>query len=48
MPAHLLLEVIKYFGTWAEALSLYTSWNDIYNNVDDWQGLKDYIPDVGD
>lgn len=48
IPAHIKLTVIKYFGTWAEAMDPFASWNDIYNNVEDWQGLKNYIPDVGD
>lgn len=42
-PAHVDLQVIKYFSTWGEAKENYLDWQGI-STLDSWQSLKDYIP----
>lgn len=44
VPAHIQLEVSKYFSTWADTLNNYESWDAIYNNAINWQVLYDYLP----
>ncbi|HWQ76938.1 MAG TPA: putative phage tail protein [Syntrophomonas sp.] len=42
IPAHIGLTVQKYYSTWRDVKTNYTSWMDIAA-MDNWKALKDYI-----
>lgn len=44
-PAHIKINIVKYFTTWNDISTSYADWNDIISNFQSWQELKDYIPD---
>lgn len=44
-PAHIKVNIVKYFTTWNDISKLYPTWEDIMNNFQSWQEIKDYIPD---
>ncbi|WP_346930290.1 putative phage tail protein [Clostridium sp.] len=46
MPAHIRLELIKYFATWADIRNSYSSWETLKTGAENWTTLKNYIPPV--
>ncbi|HAK43878.1 MAG TPA: hypothetical protein DCM59_15720 [Clostridium sp.] len=46
MPAHIKLEVHKFFTTWDDIQLKHNSWNDIKNSFASWQEVKDYLPPI--
>lgn len=46
MPAHIKLELIKYFATWADIRNSYSSWETLKKGAENWTTLKNYIPPV--
>ena len=44
-PAHIKINIVKYFTAWSDISDLYTDWNNIKSNFTNWQEIKDYIPE---
>jgi hypothetical protein len=43
VPGHIKLLVIKYYVTWLDVITEYSSWSEI-KNAGRWQTIKDYVP----
>ncbi len=43
VPGHIKLLVIKYYVTWLDVITEYSSWSAI-KNAGRWQTIKDYVP----
>lgn len=46
-PAHLDLEVSKYYSSWLEVATEFTDWNDLLASFASWKEVKEYVPDEG-
>jgi len=46
MPAHIKLELIRYFATWKDIKDTYPSWESIKTGVESWDILYNFIPPV--
>lgn len=46
IPAHIKLELIKYFATWADIKNSYTNWDVLKSGAESWATLYSYIPPV--
>ncbi len=42
-PAHIKLDVIRFFATWDDILENFSDWNAVAS-MPDWQIIRDYIP----
>lgn len=44
MPAHIKLELLRYFSTWEDISRDYNTWDSIKTSASNWQSLRNYIP----
>lgn len=44
MPAHIKLNLLRYFATWGDIKGAYVCWDSIKTTAENWQTLYDYIP----
>jgi hypothetical protein len=45
IPAHIGLGIDRYYGTWGQIKSDFTSWQDVYATFPTWDDVKFYISD---
>lgn len=43
VPAHLELQVVRYYSTWDDISRDFATWDDVRNNLANWNAVKNYI-----
>ena len=43
VPAHLALQVVRYYSTWNDIARDFATWDDVRNSFANWNAVKNYI-----